>query len=200
MGKEEAALHCQAVKQSGFQPSPRRHAPQARTKLQSELKPYNELHRDYIRGNPSSPHSSQEAFPIQPRKAVDGVTSPTPQIASSPMVKLPRSFTVTESGEDLQKTLKPTLSETEVTQLGGVHCTTIGEGSTLPVSGTYFSFLILTTSRNPPQERPFPQQGKVQKRIRNGLVFSCKMKHCYVLFMQSENPFSFQHYKLNLLL
>lgn len=174
MGKEEAALHCQAVKQSGFQPSPRRHAPQARTKLQSELKPYNELHRDYIRGNPSSPHSSQEAFPIQPRKAVDGVTSPTPQIASSPMVKLPRSFTVTESGEDLQKTLKPTLSETEVTQLGGVHCTTIGEGSTLPVSGTYFSFLILTTSRNSPKRGPFLSKARYKREFEMALFSLAK--------------------------
>lgn len=57
------------------------------------------------------------------------------------MVKLPSSFTVTESREDLQKTLKPTLSETEATQLGGVHCT-IGEGSALPVFHMYFSLLI----------------------------------------------------------
>lgn len=139
MGKEGAALHCQAVKQSGFHPPP----PQEGMPLKPGLscsQNWNLIskpHRDYIRGNPNSPHSSQEAFPTQPRKTVDGVTSPTPRIASSPMVKLPRSFTVTETLKDLQKT--PTLSETEVTQLGGVHCP-IGESSALPVSCAYFPY------------------------------------------------------------
>lgn len=85
----------------------------------------------------------------------------------------------------------------------------MAQGSTLDLQKDFVPFMsgIIHTSlihfnhiKKSPKRFFFLSKESYKRECKMGSVFVSKMKYFYVLFMQSENSFPLQHYKLNLLL